>query len=174
MPVKNYVAATGTMDDTKTNEHRAKSEKQKRKTAESYRYYLRRRQSNFTEAVATAPSKALVEKAEATDRHLLQQLFVRTTISTTHDSVETACTTGLEETRTRDEDAEMCAAESSSADSNSARSTPDVQPRLGKAESLGVLATEESHGIRHDSLTENGKGKQRKTRDTCRAAFPNE
>ncbi|KXT17421.1 hypothetical protein AC579_5702 [Pseudocercospora musae] len=173
MPMEDYVAAGGTMEDTKTHEHGAKSEKQKRKRAESSLYYLRRRQSNFKAAVVTAPSKGLVEKAEATDRDLLQQHFARTTISATHKPVETI--DSLDDTDSGDQKAEECAADSSSAESN-ARSAADMPRRqevlpnqspFGETDSLPVMAsspvTQKSqnyHSIRHDSVMRAAEGKQ--------------
>ena len=89
MSIEDYVAAGSPVGDIETNEHGGKSEKQKRKDAVSSLYYLRRRPSNFKEAVGMAPSKGLVEKAEAADHGILQQLFARTTISTTRDPLKT-------------------------------------------------------------------------------------
>lgn len=181
MSIEDYVAAGSPVGDIETDERGGKSEMQKRKDAVSSLYYLRRRQSNFKGAVATAPSKGLVEKAEATDRDLLQQLFARTTISTTQNTGNIP--RGPDEIDTRDEKSEERATEASSVDEDTPpmATAPRCQellpgrPACEEADSPRVLvstsATEESqkhHHRRHDSVTENAKGKQRQlsTHDT--------
>ncbi|KAF7190090.1 hypothetical protein HII31_08421 [Pseudocercospora fuligena] len=174
MSIEDYVAAGSPVGDIETNEHGAKSEKQKRKDAVSSLYYLRRRQSNFKEAVATAPSKGLVEKAEATDRDLLQQLFARTTISTTRGPPKTV--TSLNDTDTRDRMSGKSAAEASGVSENTRpiANAPRCQallpdrPTFDEANSPRKLAPssateerEKSHRTRHDSVTEAPEGKQR-------------
>ncbi|EME85949.1 uncharacterized protein MYCFIDRAFT_171787 [Pseudocercospora fijiensis CIRAD86] len=147
MSEQDYIAAGGTLEDTKTDGNERKDKEKKRKEIESSRYYLRRRQSNFKQAAGPAPRHEIAEKAEATDAMLLQQLFARTTISTTHDPAKAIVS--LDEPDTGDEKAEEGTAPASSADLDApptadaprCQEMPPSRPLFAEAESLHMLAS---------------------------------